>query len=354
MADVEVRRDDLRTTRVVDGESPAEDLGDGRVQLRVERFGLTANNVTYGALGDALSYWNFFAASEDGWGRIPVWGFGDVVASGADGVAVGERFYGYFPMSSLVTYSVAAGGPGFVVTDPHRADLAAVYNQYARTPPDAPHADEMLLLRPLFATSFLIAAHLREHDHFGADAVVLSSASSKTAYGVAHLLEDVRVIGLTSARNRAFVEGLGVYDGVVAYDEVADALGGGDEALAFFDIAGDGAVREAVHRTAGDRLRHSELVGATHWDQLGGGAGDLPGPAVSFFFAPAHIERQTERLGAGGLQRAIGEAWAGFVGRLGDWMDVRHGEGPDEVQRVWRELVDGGVDPRVGNVLSLR
>src|SRR3712207_7754442 len=39
-----------------------------------------------------------------------------------------------------------------------------------------------LLLRPLFATSFLIAAHLRDHDHFGASAVVLSSASSKTAY----------------------------------------------------------------------------------------------------------------------------------------------------------------------------
>src|SRR3712207_5248439 len=286
MPDVEVRRDDLRTTRVVDGEAPAEDLGDGRVQLRVERFGLTANNVTYGALGDALSYWNFFAAGEEGWGRVPVWGFGDVVASGAEGVAAGERFYGYFPMSSLVTYSVRAGGPGFVVTDPHRADLAVVYNQYQRTPPDVPHADEMLLLRPLFATSFLIAAHLRDHDHFGASAVVLSSASSKTAYGVAHVLrDDVRVIGLTSARNRDFVEGLGLYDGVVPYEEAADALGGGDEALAFFAIAGDAAVREAVHRAAGDRLRHSELVGATHWDQLGGGQGDLPGPAVSFFFA---------------------------------------------------------------------
>ena len=50
------------------------------MQLRVERFGLTANNVTYGAFGDQLGYWQFFAAPE-GWGRIPVWGFGEVVAS---------------------------------------------------------------------------------------------------------------------------------------------------------------------------------------------------------------------------------------------------------------------------------
>ena len=103
MADFEVRRDDLRATRVTGGEPRLDAVGAGEVQLRVDRFGLSANNVTYGAFGDAMSYWRFFPAAEEGWGRVPVWGFGDVLASGVSGIEVGERFYGYFPMSTYVT-----------------------------------------------------------------------------------------------------------------------------------------------------------------------------------------------------------------------------------------------------------
>ena len=44
---------------------------------------------------------------------------------------------------------------------PHRADLPATYNRYMPLAPDTPHLDEMLLLRPLFGTSFLIEDFLR-------------------------------------------------------------------------------------------------------------------------------------------------------------------------------------------------
>src|SRR4051794_710680 len=290
MADFEVRRDDLRTTRVTEGEPEAERVDDGAVQLRVERFGLSANNVTYGAFGDAMNYWRFFPAAEEGWGRVPVWGFGDVVASGVDGIEPGERYYGYFPPSTYATLRPQPGGPGFVDAAEHRRELPALYNRYLRTEPDAPRPDETILLRPLFGTSFLIDAFLQENGRFGAGAVALSSASSKTAYGLAFLLagadDGPEGVGVTSARNRALVESLGVYDGVVTYDEIDAGLGGGDESLVFVDMAGDGAVREAVHRAAGERLRHSAVVGATHWDQLAAGGGELPGPAPEFFFAP--------------------------------------------------------------------
>src|SRR4051812_11010408 len=278
MPDIEVRRDDLRTTREVPGEPRAETPASGEVQLAIDAFGLSANNVTYGVLGDGMSYWNFFPASEPGWGRVPVWGFGDVVASGVEGIEPGERFYGYFPMATYTTIRAEPTGSGFAAANEHRRELPPIYNDYLRTAPDAEHLDETLLLRPLFATSFLIQAFLRENAHFGADAVVLSSASSKTAYGLAFLLargDGPSVIGLTSPGNRDFVESLGVYDGVLAYDEISEL---GDGILVFVDMAGDASVREAVHRAAGDRLRHSAVVGATHWEQLGGG-GELPGPA---------------------------------------------------------------------------
>ena len=69
----------------------------------MDSFALTANNVTYAASGDVLKYWRFFPV-DDAWGLTPVWGFGTVTESRAEGVVEGERVYGFLPMASaLVT-----------------------------------------------------------------------------------------------------------------------------------------------------------------------------------------------------------------------------------------------------------
>src|SRR5687768_6210832 len=113
-----VRRDDLRTTRVADAALPA--LGDGQVRLRLDAFGFTANNVTYAAIGEMMHYWDFFPAA-DGWGRIPVWGFADVAASRHPDIRVGERFYGYFPMSThLDVLADEVRADGFTDVTAHR------------------------------------------------------------------------------------------------------------------------------------------------------------------------------------------------------------------------------------------
>jgi hypothetical protein len=327
MTAFEVRRDDLRQTRF------AEDSGgEGEGAVRIERFALTANNVTYGVMGDALSYWSFFPAAGEGWGRIPVWGIGTVLATG-------ETIYGYFPMASHVSMRL---DERLFERSGHRAELPATYNRYMKVAPDTPHLDEMLILRPLFGTSFLLADFLGDGD----ETIVLGSASSKTAYGLAALLSR-RVVGLTSARNRGFVESLGVYDGVVTYD-AAGALG--DEGpIVFVDMSGDAGVIAAVHRDAD--VRRLVIVGVTHWEQAGGGGGEQP--AGEFFFAPSHIEQMTERLGPEELQRRMGDAWDGLMGRVGGWMEIEHGSGPDHLERVWRSLVDGDVDPRRGHVVTL-
>ena len=65
----QVRRDQLTETRIVSGETRA--LDDGEILTRIDRFALTANNITYGVVGDKLGYWNFFPIDE-GWGIIPV------------------------------------------------------------------------------------------------------------------------------------------------------------------------------------------------------------------------------------------------------------------------------------------
>src|SRR4051812_28971189 len=92
-----VRRDDLHETRIEEAQAP--ELQDGEALLAVDSFGLTTNNITYALMGDTMNYWDFFPA-EDGWGQVPVWGFGEVESSKAEGVAEGTRVFGYFPPSS--------------------------------------------------------------------------------------------------------------------------------------------------------------------------------------------------------------------------------------------------------------
>lgn len=159
---------------------------------------------------------------------MPVWGFADVIASTVDGVAVGERFYGYFPIAShLRVWPERVTARGFYDGAAHRKTLTSAYNQYMRCSADAAYreADEnyQMLVRPLFITSFMLADFLQDQAFFGAQQLVFSSASSKTAYGTAFCLQaypQVQRIALTSARNKDFVAGLGCYGAVAAYDEL--------------------------------------------------------------------------------------------------------------------------------------
>ena len=58
--ELRVRRDDLASCELVEDESLGGELRDGEVRLRVERFGLSTNNITYAVLGDRLGYWRVF------------------------------------------------------------------------------------------------------------------------------------------------------------------------------------------------------------------------------------------------------------------------------------------------------
>ena len=132
-----VGRTDLKTHKFVDhGTSDDIDLSEGEILVKVDAFAFTANNVTYAVAGDFMNYWGFFPA-EDGWGRVPVWGFGDVVRSNCADIAVGERLYGYYPMSThLVMKPTRVKDLGFVDGAVHRQELHAVYNQYTRVAAD--------------------------------------------------------------------------------------------------------------------------------------------------------------------------------------------------------------------------
>jgi hypothetical protein len=353
-----VRRDDLHRTTVVS--AAARPLADGETRLAIDAFAFTANNITYAVFGEMMRYWEFFPAA-DGWGRVPVWGFADVVESRHGGVALGTRVYGYFPMSThLVVQPGHASASGFVDAAPHRHALPPVYNHYLATAIDPGYdparEDAQMLLRPLFMTGFLIDDFLEEHQFHGARAIALTSGSSKTAIGLAACLSaragrSYEVIALTSPSNAEFVRKLGYYDRVVPYDALTDLPN--DRPVALVDMAGNGTVRNAVHRHCGNYLCYSLSVGGTHWTHVTPAPPDLPGATPTFFFAPDRVQKRTQDWGMPELQTRMGTAWKSFVADLDRWLTVQRGRGPADVERVYRATLDGTADPALGYVLSL-
>jgi hypothetical protein len=350
-----VAKDDLHRCRFIDGEAP--DLAPGEARLRVASFGLTSNNITYAMFGEAMSYWSFFPA-EEGWGRVPVWGFAEVSESRHEQLELGTRVYGYLPPSTdIVIEATRVDAHGFVDGSAHRSQLPAAYNSYARTDADpayeAAHEDEQMLLRPLFFTSYLIDDFLSDSGMFGAATVVLSSASSKTANALAFLLsrrEGVDVVGLTSARSIDFSRGLGVYDHVVSYEDIGELP---RERAVFVDMAGDAGVRDTVHEHYRDELAHSAVVGATHHDRMGDLPEALPGPRPMFFFAPDRAAKRSADWGRAGLEERLAAAWRPYLEWVGTWLEVTHGDGHEALERAYLDLLDGHIDPATAHVLSL-
>ena len=353
ITEVVVERRQLATAALRTRNLPApEALAEGQALLAVGEFALTANNVTYAALGDALRYWEFFPAGE-GLGIVPVWGFAEVLASRCPGSKRASASMATIRWPATCwsrrrrSAAAASSTPASTAGTSRRSTTSTCAAAATRStgPPTRPCRCPAAAVHH----SFLLDDFLAEHAFFGATDLLLSSASSKTAIGLAFLLQrnraqrgqDYRIVGLTSAGNRAFVEGLGCYDEVLAYDRL-DALDASGDALSV-DFAGNGALLGQLHQRLGDRLRYSCLVGAAHWDQRGGLPKALPGPTPKLFFAPAQAENASG-LGRRGVPGAPG-------GSLGRVLGLRRRLDPGP-PRCRRQRGAGGLPGPAGRALG--
>jgi hypothetical protein len=355
--DFVVAKGDLQQCKFIETALP-DTLPPDALLVKVDRFAFTANNITYAALGDEMKYWQLFPAPRD-FGNIPVWGFGEVMASKHPDIAEGERLFGYFPMAThLLIEAGHVGKRALRDIAAHRQAVSPVYNVYARVSDDSAFAgragDYEALLRPLFMLSFLVDDFLAENDSFGARGVMLSSASSKAAIGLAHLLhsrrKNVRVIGLTSARNAAFVGSLGVYDEVITYDRVASLPA--DEPVVFVDMAGDSGLRAKLHHHFREQMRYSAQIGLTHRKSDADEA-ELPGAKPKWFFAPDQIRKRAREWGPGGVDAHFSAAWAEFAPTLPGWLKLTESHGVDAVRQVYLDTLAGRIPPDQGHMLSL-
>ena len=341
-------------------------LQPGWARLAVRRVSITTNNVTYALFGERMSYWQFFPTTHDGFGIVPVWGFADVVDSTVPELAVGTRVFGYWPLADAVDLQpTKVSSSGFIDGAAHRAALPSTYNRYTTAPSNAPAQTEaaLAIMRPLFGTAFLLTDFLQDSDWFGARQLVLSSASSKTAYATAWCARELlgqgqgsalRVIGLTSRGNLDFVRGLGFYDDVLAYDEVAsiDAT----QPTVFCDFSGSAEQRAQLHHHLRDALRHSAVIGATQFS-TGSREAPLPGAKPTFFFAPDRRRKRLDDWGPALLMQRVEDSQHRFLRQMlsGSTPGLRivgH-SGLAAARDVMAELARGRIDPALGHVIDV-
>ena len=83
----EVQKDQWSNTRV-NTTSFDGNLESDQVLFAIDRFALTANNISYCLAGDTLGYWQFFPTT-DGFGRVPAMGYANVAASNHPDIRLG-------------------------------------------------------------------------------------------------------------------------------------------------------------------------------------------------------------------------------------------------------------------------
>lgn len=353
--EIHTDRADIRKASLV--EKPAPQAGPGQAVVQIEGFALTTNNVTYAATGDVIGYWKFFPTNIDVQGIVPVWGFARVTESNSDALKVGQRLYGFFPMAShMVLTSMAKGASNVIDAAPHRKDLPIVYNTYRRVDAAEPAADaRRALFQPLLVTSYLLFDFLADNNWFGADQIIIGSASSKTGLGLAKYLAEARpngpkVIGLTSASNRDFVAGLNACDQIAIYDSLEADIA--KSPSVYVDMAGNAVVRARLHHHLGDNMVYSCAVGTSHWDKFAP-TGDLPGAKPRFFFAPSQIEKRRADWGPGVIDRKLDAAWRRIADTSADWLQIKTGTGGAAALATYRDLAAGKMRADLGHYITL-
>ncbi|GGB68460.1 DUF2855 family protein [Shewanella inventionis] len=354
----EVNKHSLQNTRVNPLAFTAP-MAHNDVLLRVDKFALTANNISYGIMGDSLGYWRFFPSTDPvHWGRLPVMGYAEVIKSKNDQILVGERVWGFMPMASH--FMIVAGNVSqnsFSDISPCREGLSPLYSRFDRVNANPfylpQNEDYDILLRGLFTTSWLINDYMSDNQYFGAEQYLITSASSKTSIALAFCIKQQAqrpVIGVTSNENKAFVASLGCYDKVISYDQVSQL---DTAATILVDMAGSKTTLALIHHHFSEQLKYSCRIGLTHHQDIDINDNNtlLPGPVPSFFFAPSQLAKRSKEHGATATMTLINTALLGYIDFCKNSISIAHINDFEAIDPAYQAVLAGQANASVGIVV---
>jgi len=377
LSEFQIQKDNITKSRIIDNDLSAQVLQTGQVLVKIDKFALTANNITYAVVGELIGYWQFFpphslnfkgdTLDTDGWGILPVWGFADVVKSNCTEVPVGERVFGYFPPAShLILSPIKVGKTSWFDASSHRSQLPVAYNVYRRvvfeTAYNKADEDDRMLFFPLHITSFALFDYFQENSWFTAKQLVMLSASSKTSTGLAYGMQHYAstqsddnsrtpsLVALTSTSNVDMVNNMAVYDAVLSYDDIAKI----DNTIStlIVDMSGNVKVLSALHKHLGDNMKFCSNVGVTHRQERGK-SDDIIKERSEFFFAPSQIQKRLQEWGPQVFEHKSREYLAVSISKSRHWLNMTDVDGLDGMQAIFEEVCNGKIAADTGLIIRM-
>ena len=248
-----------------------------------------------------------------------------------------------------------------------------------------------MLYRPLFWTSFWSEDWLHSTGYRGGvSSVLISSASSKTAFCLAYNIRKriaqgevdkaTKVIGLTSRKNVAFTKKLALYDEVLEYGSFASApplQARSERKWLYVDVAGNEDVNKAINAhfaspytgnlVASIALGFTTLspssseIGSVNFDMNKFDAtapvheattSTFP-PKVESFFMPEWLEVRRHQIPVAEIFRRQNVAWKELLRDCPGWVELDHTRGAQAVQVAYQRLSKEGLGPEKGMIWSL-
>lgn len=361
-AQFQIRKNLFLKNRIV--EIPAADLqiDTGEILVKIDKFAFSSNNITYAVAGDRLGYWQFFPPTgEDtaGWGVLPVWGFADVVESNVSDIPVGDRLFGYFPPAThLKMQPSKISTQQFIDSPPHRTKLPIGYNIYRRVKAEKGYSPAFdngrALLFPLYLTAYCLWDAIQDKDWYGAEQVLILSASSKTSIGLGYALKadesSPKVIGMTSKRNLETVNGLNLYDETLTYEAIASI--DANVPTLIVDMSGNANLMLKLHQYLGDQMKYTINVGLTHWANARPQKGIIT-ERSEFFFVPSHAQRRVKEWGMAAFQQKTTTFIMSAAFATSQWLNFKTIDGLAGMADIHLAVCNGRIPANEGLIVEM-
>lgn len=400
---------ELLQTTASDSKSKGKNDEDD-IKFKILKGSLTANNKFYLDFGDKPPF-HFFkcypivpeqsslvssssnsnddVVNNENYAHPCVWGIAQVTESQLDNVQVGTKYIAMLPIGESVSFRtprVDTEDDNVLIVD--RPTTNPDYNVFRKLDDedDEHYEDLALACSPGIITGFGLNFHLRNCDFYGADALVVTSASSKVALALAVYLKHndnpvtKKIIGYTSESNEEFCRKTGLYDEIMGYEDALNCERRAKKKMKYVivDIAGRGEVYNrniqepgieivkllSIGNASGTANKQStfasfSMIAKVKLVLTMMGAPSMfsswMNPVQELYLIFNHMADLKKEWGAEKLRATLNEYERIFCKAATDeeWISVRTCDTEESIQKAFEEIVQGTVPPSETIILDV-